>query len=175
MPITATQKSWLRDLLSTQQTTNERATIRVVLDTNVFLDLVHWHDPHALRLQKAITDQTITLLWSEDTLAEVVDVLQRSHFGWTETRLQENVPVWLNWGIALPQTKIEQIRSQLTIRCKDPLDQKFLELCVAGQAHYLFTKDKLVLKSLRKLARFGLQGGLPEATPRQWTVPTLSY
>lgn len=49
-------------------------------------------------------------------------------------------------------------------RCRDKDDQKFLDLAYAVGAELLFTKDKLVRRAAKKLARFGLR----TLSPADW-------
>ena len=50
--------------------------------------------------------------------------------------------------------------------CRDPLDQKFLDLAVSTQAGWLITRDRDLLKLARKTRRQGLF----IVTPERWSL-----
>ena len=67
--------------------------------------------------------------------------------------------------LPVPEVLVEEAGRKLVekrIFCRDPLDQKFLELAAATRALGLVTKDKLVLRAGKKLARLGVKTELPE-------------
>ena len=50
------------------------------------------------------------------------------------------------------------------IRCKDPDDQKFIDLAVAANATWLVTKDRELLKLARRAAKLGVA----VLRPQEW-------
>ena len=133
--------------------------MRIVLDTNVVLDLVVFRDPGVGALRAAIEAARVKPLASDASLDELRRVLaypafeldpssQDTAFGWYESQalLVEAPP-----AIAfLP-------------RCRDADDQKFLDLAWAANAAHLVTKDKALLELARRVARLGRFSVTPPA------------
>lgn len=138
---------------------------RIVLDSNVCLDMFAFKDPltasllAALRERRieAVTDTACREEWQRvltypklaladelraDCLRDYDDLLRlHQHDGAAPTR-------------ALP-------------RCADPDDQKFLELALASNARWLLSRDHALLVLGRRTARDGLFEVL---TPRAWAA-----
>ena len=125
--------------------------MRVVLDTNVVLDLVVFDDPGARALREAIATGRVKPLADPGTLAELRRVLgypafnldaarQETAFGWYESRAER---------IDTP------VAQSLLPRCRDADDQKFLDLAWAANAAHLLTKDRALLALARRVAKLG--------------------
>ena len=129
----------------------------LVLDTNVVLDLFFWHDARALALLAALSSETFRAVVSEETLAELIDVLMRSPFHRNEEQVRAILAHYLNFSIreSLGDTPCP-------VRCKDPDDQKFLSLATKSRCP-LVTRDKHLLKIAKKMRRFGVRVTAPEA------------
>ena len=125
--------------------------MRVVLDTNVVLDLVVFRDPCVTALRAAIDAKRVNALACPDTLAELRRVIaypafcldapgQDAAVGWYESRIElaDSPPAHPH----LP-------------RCRDADDQKFLDLAWAANAAHLVTKDKALLVLARRVAKLG--------------------
>ncbi len=125
--------------------------MRIVLDTNVVLDLVVFRDPGVGALRAAIEAARVKPLASRASLDELRRVLaypafeldpsgQDAAFGWYEslTEFVEAPP-------ALP----------FMPRCRDADDQKFLNLAWTADATHLVTKDKALLELAPRVARLG--------------------
>ncbi len=147
---------------------NEDPSIpRLVIDTNVLLDLLFWHDPHMSALEAGLAAGRWIALRDESTLLECVDVLTRLNF-WGESeeahaRILSVVGAWCDRTEVVPESLVQSVGSTVPVKCKDPLDQKFLELVYAAKAPYLLTKDKLVLRAGKRLKKDGLLVMTPEA------------
>lgn len=135
-------------------TATERAPPRLVLDTNVSLDLFVFGDPRWRPLREALESGRCEAVIRDDCRDEYVRVLGYPQFGLdagaqaqalaTFDALYRRVPDQaLPQGFELP-------------RCADPDDQKFLELAWTADAGVLLTKDKALLKLARRHARCGL-------------------
>ncbi len=121
------------------------ASLPVVLDTNVVLDLLVFDDPHTRPLAEALEAGTLTAWADADTLAELGYVLASRNFrpGLDEAarhaafeRYQSRVQlVQAVEGTLLPPLP----------RCRDRDDQKFLVLAARAKAAWLVSKDKRVL------------------------------
>ncbi len=112
----------------------------VVFDTNVIVS--------ALLIRDSLPRRAFDRAWregeilvSEPTLIELVETLQRPRLARyiTETERWEFLAAFLREARLVPVT--------VTVRaCRDPKDDKFLELALSGQARYLVTGDKDLLE-----------------------------
>ncbi len=125
---------------------------RVVLDTNVCLDLFVFHDPRWQTLLAAIESGAVKAITREDCRMEYLVVLNYSHLPLDEhsraisaARFDALIEV-----VAPPASGI-----RLPV-CSDKDDQKFLELARDAGADILITKDKALLKLARKTAKAGM-------------------
>ena len=127
-----------------------------VIDTNVVLDLIFWCDRHAEALAEALAEGRVTALRDRETVLELAEVLSRPHFLGSEEKALAAAADWCARTHAADEGAAADIEKTLAVRCRDPLDQKFLVLAVSAGAGLLVTKDKLVLKAGRRLKRFGI-------------------
>jgi uncharacterized protein len=139
--------------------------VHLVLDTNVVLDLVVFHDPGVEAMRKAIEDKAITLASSRACLEEHRRVLTYPRFSLSAAE-QEAALGWISERIDVIEGQPDVAR--LLPRCRDPDDQKFLEAAWAAEADFLVTKDTALLdlgKRVAKLGRFlvSLPTELPQA------------
>jgi uncharacterized protein len=156
------------------------SALRVVLDSNVWIDILVFDDPHTRPIRAALESGALEALIDARCLAELIYVLDYPQFAKravdktaalaTVSRLTrfvepestaEREP---NDGTAA--TESAQTASASAIRplpkCKDRDDQKFLELAYAAKADWLVSKDRAVLKLARRIARdFGFQIAQP--------------
>jgi putative PIN family toxin of toxin-antitoxin system len=117
--------------------------MRVVVDTNVLVSaLILPHSrvgPVLLRLRAG----EYTLLYAQSLLEELVDVLNRPRIrhkygGLTDADIQTLVGLILLRGEAVaPQRRFTA--------CRDPKDDKFLEVAVAGEADVIVSGDQDLL------------------------------
>ena len=124
-----------------------------VIDTNVWLDLYFFRDPDSQPLAAALDSPHWIAARSEQTEAELAAVLQRPRFGSNpgeRSLLLECVRQWQD------RTSVFPFDAAAPWRCRDPHDQKFLDLAFAAQATVLLTKDKALLALNRKAQHVGL-------------------
>ncbi len=130
---------------------------RIVLDTNVCLDLFMFRDPRWQALLEALTDQQVEALTREDCRREFELVLAYEKMK-LSADAQAAILAEFDQRIALyagsPEAVASAAAPPLPV-CKDGDDQKFLELALACDADALITKDKALLKLARKTARNG--------------------
>jgi putative PIN family toxin of toxin-antitoxin system len=89
-----------------------------------------------------------TILISNDVLSELINVLSRSKFDrYITSEIREDFLA----GLML-EAEIVPITEKITA-CRDPKDNKFLELAISSYADYLLTGDQdlLVLHPFRNL------------------------
>ena len=110
--------------------------LRVVLDTNVVLSVLLFGGRLEF-IRKAWKDGKFRLLFSEDTLEELVKVLHYPKFG-----LEDEEIDFLIYVEVLPYAEVinEVVEVNREI-CRDRDDIKFLECAVSGKADYIVSGD----------------------------------
>lgn len=139
--------------------------LRLVLDTNVVLDLLYWCDPASTTLLEALNNGSARALTDRRCYEELLHVLRIDRFS-LEPAAQQ--------ALARRYRELCQWHETATIparslpRCKDPDDQKFIELAQAASADLLVTKDKALLAIGRRRQALGrLAIVAPEAASRR--------
>jgi putative PIN family toxin of toxin-antitoxin system len=123
--------------------------VRVVVDTNVLISATLVYTSTSRRaFEKVIGAHT--LLRSEETLAELIRSIYKPKF---DKYFSKNITIRpelvLSYLEAAKQIAIEQ---RLLI-CRDPKDNKYLELALSGRADVIITGDKdlLILHPFREI------------------------
>lgn len=115
-------------------------TRRVILDTNVLVSRLLLVNSTASRAVRRHMEQSQPLV-SEDTLTELADTLSRPKFDPYVSREDRQRFFELFARVA------EWVTITTTVRqCRDPKDDKFLELAVDGKADWIVTGDKDLLE-----------------------------
>jgi len=130
---------------------------RIVVDTNILVSRLLLVDSVPARaVRKAASDAQ--LLVSETTMTELADVLARPKFDAYVSLEDRQQFIRLLGRIAEMVPVIHTIRA-----CRDPRDDKFLELAVNGAADLIVTGDQdlLVLHPFR---------GIPIITPAAYVA-----
>ena len=136
--------------------------MRLVLDTNIWLDWLVFDDPAVMPLKSARDDGTVRIAINAACLEELGRVLAYSEF-----ELDAPTRTALFSQVRNCTHRVDTRRLSPLPRCADPDDQKFLELARDAQADWLITKDKALLS----LANKGLYGaGFRIGTPVVWTA-----
>jgi len=125
--------------------------MRLVLDTNVVLDLVVFRDPGAAPLRAAIEAGRVTLLTTSECIAELRRVLDYPEFKLDETAQAAAC----DWFVAHAEILETPEPDPLLPRCRDADDQKFLDLAWIADVEHLVTKDKALLELARRVAKLG--------------------
>ena len=118
-----------------------------VLDTHIWLEWLLWRSPRLEPLRVKHAAGQLQILCSTETLVEWRRVLGYPQFAQSPDQID---------ALCLELTELSQScelmpddrRGQLP-KCRDPDDQKFLELSVIGGAAWLLTRDK----KLRKIGK----------------------
>lgn len=135
---------------------------RVVLDTNVCLDLFVFRDPRWAALLQALEDGSVEAYTREDCRSEWLAVLEYPHLPVTA----ENKPaICADFDRLLRCLPLAEVNTFGLPLCTDRDDQKFLEIARDADAEVLVTKDKALLKLARKTAQAGMFRIL---TPEAW-------
>jgi len=137
---------------------------RVVLDTNVCLDLFLFQDPRWQVLHDALKHGNIEAVTSVSCRMEFILVLDYTKL---QLSVESQTALLKEFDrlIKLVDSPAEFTSATLLPRCKDGDDQKFLELAYVSGADTLITKDKALLKLARKTIRSEL---FRIFTPEAW-------
>ena len=137
---------------------------RIVLDTNVCLDLFVFCDPRWQILLAALRDGSVEAVTRDDCRKEWQIVLGYAHLKLDVDAQQHCTDQFDKLIHCLPVHAPLASVSPLP-QCRDRDDQKFLELARDAGASVLITKDKALLKLAGKTRRAGLFSIL---LPQQW-------
>ena len=142
--------------------------LRIVLDTNVVLDLFHWANVDAVPIMAALEAGHIACFADERTLDELQRVLTYPQLKLTPEMISERYARYSALVQVIPEGEAPPLP-----RCKDRDDQKFLELSARCNADILVSKDKALLK-LRGRTKLGFQIMGPAAASKRigQIVPT---
>jgi putative PIN family toxin of toxin-antitoxin system len=117
-----------------------RITRRIVVDTNVFASAVIL--PRSVPRQ--VVDHALdhgVVIFSEATMSELAEVLSRSKFDSFVSRAERE----LFWAQIESAAEFVPI-IQLVRACRDPNDDKFLEVALNGRADVIITGDADLLR-----------------------------
>jgi putative PIN family toxin of toxin-antitoxin system len=145
---------------------------RVVIDTNVCLDLFVFRDPRWQPLLAALECGSLQAVTRSDCRMEWLIVLDYPHLPLDGQSRATAAADFDTLILCLNLPPLEQSEGGFRLPlCRDQDDQKFLELALAAQADLLITKDKALLKLSGKLRRAGL---FSIVTPEAWLASTLA-
>lgn len=136
---------------------------RLVLDTNVLLDLFVFHDPRWASLLEALENGAVEAVSRADCRAEWLHVLDYPHLPLDENS-RELAKARFDALIVLSN---EPATGAPLPTCSDADDQKFLELARDSLASTLITKDKALLKLARRVTKAGM---FRIQTPQDWVA-----
>src|SRR5689334_13458151 len=125
--------------------------MRVVLDSNVWIDILVFDDPATRPIHAALEARTLEALIDERCLRELTRVLDYPQFVRMEVDKTAALATVARLSTHVAATIDENERP--LPRCRDRDDQKFLELAHASGADWLVSKDRAVLKLARRVAR----------------------
>jgi putative PIN family toxin of toxin-antitoxin system len=146
--------------------------MRIVLDTNVCLDLFVFRDPRWSRLHDALKSGSIKAITRDDCRMEWLIVLDYPHLPLDENSKRNSAAEFDALITCIPAASADaQAAVPRLPLCSDPDDQKFLELTRDAHAEVLITKDKALLKLARKNAKAGM---FKIMTPEAWTLAFIS-
>ncbi|UCV12773.1 putative toxin-antitoxin system toxin component, PIN family [Dechloromonas denitrificans] len=131
--------------------------LRLVLDTNVVLDLFHWANLDAVPIMAALEAGRIECFADERTMDELQRVLTYPQLKLTPDMIVERYQRYSALITLVPPGEAPPLP-----RCKDRDDQKFLELTARCGADILVSKDKALLR-LRGRTKLGFRIMKPDA------------
>ena len=133
---------------------------RIVIDTQIVMDWLVFADPHLAPLADALEAGQLEWIGSPAMLDELRHVLGRGVAADRQPDLARIEAVFARLCRTIETEPAPAVR----LVCRDPDDQKFIDLAVAERATWLLSRDKAVL-ALRKRA---LAFGLTIATLESW-------
>lgn len=139
--------------------------MRLVLDSNVWLDWLHFDDPRVRPLKQARETNAVEIVIDAPCRDELARVLGYDRFGFDQEtrngmlREADRLSTLLTGLAYLPAERLPS--------CPDPDDIKFLALAQASGANWLVTKDKALLRRSRDPRR---AAGFRTGTPEQWAL-----
>ncbi|MBU3647402.1 MAG: putative toxin-antitoxin system toxin component, PIN family [Limnohabitans sp.] len=138
--------------------------VRVVLDTNIVLDLWLYQDPATPALLAALETHTVQWLATQVMRDEFERVLAYPHIAQRLAFSQLTAQDVLTKFDAHAQ--LTPIAAKAQFVCKDGDDQKFIDLAAEHRTQ-LISKDKAVLTMRNRMARLGVAVGkvFPAALP----------
>jgi putative PIN family toxin of toxin-antitoxin system len=125
--------------------------LRLVLDTNVVLDLFHWANTDAVPIMAALAGGQVACLADTGTLDELQRVLTYPQLNLTPEMAADRFRRYSSLVHLVPDGDAPPLP-----RCKDRDDQKFLELAARAGADWLVSKDSALLK-LRGRPKLGFR------------------
>jgi putative PIN family toxin of toxin-antitoxin system len=145
--------------------TTQSVPQRLVLDTNVCLDLFVFRDPRWATLLQAMHDGQVETITRTDCRMEWQLVLDYPHL---KVDPAQKPALMASFDALISCVEPPAVPDTVKLpQCSDRDDQKFLELALQVRADYLITKDKALLKLAKKTARAGLFSIIP---PQTWTL-----
>ncbi len=140
-----------------------RSPLRLVLDTNVWLDWLVFDDPGIAAIRAAVAAKRAEVFIDAACEAELERAL-----GYDLGKTRTLDAAGRDGCLALCRRVARRIDSAVTEAeraqlpaCRDPDDQKFLEAALASRAGFLVTKDRALLDLARRVTHFRIVG--PEA------------
>ena len=120
--------------------------VDVVIDTNIWLDMLVFDDPRTRRLASLLQPPAGVQAWSSDEMrAELANVIARPQFkldaAGQSALLARYDAIVLSAPVAL----------DCRLPCRDPDDRKFLDLAIGRRTAWLLSRDRALLAA-RKVA-----------------------
>jgi putative PIN family toxin of toxin-antitoxin system len=115
---------------------------RLVLDTNVILDLLVFKDPSAESIRLLLDAKQVDAIRTPASMAELIDVIGRPVFKLSREDQASIVQAWEASSRLLENTAIEPA----PFTCRDPDDQVFINMAYSLRPALLLSKDLRVLE-----------------------------
>jgi uncharacterized protein len=148
---------------------------RVVLDSNVWIDILVFDDPHTRPIAAALAQGQIDAIIDARCLAELTRVLDSPQFARFEVDKEAALARVARWTTMIAPAEAilaDEEAPRPLPQCRDRDDQKFLELARRAGAAWLVSKDRELLRMAKRIARdFGFSIGLPDAFTASFTIP----
>ena len=126
---------------------------RLVLDTNVILDLLVFKDPSAEPIRLLLDAKLVDAVRSEASILELVDVIQRPTFKLSREEQEIILQAWESSTRLLENAAIESA----PFTCRDLDDQVFINMAYSLRPALLLSKDLRVLELQAIAKRHGVE------------------
>ncbi len=117
--------------------------MRVVIDTNILVSFAIRPSPEFERLFDHVAAHGISLV-SDDTVAELFDVLSRDKFR-KYLPLDQSLD-YIDWYAGISE---QILVTKSVVACRDPKDDKFLSVAVSGKADCIIAGDHHLLDMVK--------------------------
>lgn len=128
--------------------------LRLVLDTNIWLDWLVFADPVVIPIRNAVAGARAAVYIDERCEAELERVLAYDLGKHSIDALAQASCLAACRQLALRIEGIAPEALSSLPTCRDPDDQKFLEAALAARADFLVTKDLALLELARRVSPF---------------------
>lgn len=137
--------------------------MRIVLDTNIWLDWFVFNDPtiNTLKTWSAKPENTIVI--DEACKQELISVLAYEKF-----QLNTSHQIEIASNVDKICETFNTDGSSIELWCKDPADEKFLRLALDSKSDFLLTKDWDLLKRKNYRIKNFNQRNLKIIAPLSW-------
>jgi uncharacterized protein len=122
--------------------------VRVVLDTGVVLSALLFAGRLAW-LPGAWRSKVVVPAVSRDTTEELIRALTYPKFALDSSEIESVLAAYLPWAETVEVDEGDEAMKSLPA-CRDPKDQKFLELAVASRAKALIASDRALIDLAEK-------------------------
>jgi putative PIN family toxin of toxin-antitoxin system len=136
---------------------------KIVIDTNVTLDLCLFADPATDSLRQDLQQPAWCWIATRPMRDELERVLAYPHLALRLQKTGRSAAQLLDWYDASVQW--HEVAPRCRWACKDPDDQRFIDLAVQHQA-VLLSKDAAVLAMVKRLRTDGVSAGADWALVR---------
>lgn len=126
---------------------------RLILDTNVILDLLVFKDPATAIIWLALDTKVVDAVRTKASMLELVDVIRRPIFKLKQGDQELIIRAWENNSRLLHDTVIERA----PFICRDPDDQVFIDMAYSIRPALLLSKDLRVLELHAKAKHYGIE------------------
>lgn len=137
---------WNNDMINADTNT----LYKLVLDSNVWLDLLVFDDSAIYSLKMAMINRQVAVWVNSRCYTELLRVLDYPQFASLD---KQRALSWVQTHSSFCDKLSATNPVPILPICKDHDDQKFIELAYHCQAQFLITKDKALLKLSRQMQR----------------------
>jgi len=114
--------------------------MRVVLDTNIFISGIFWEGNFCSQIIDKWRDGKIELISSGKIIEELIETLKDFKIRLDDEEIED----WKN--MIIENSMIVEPSEILDIIKEDPEDNKFLETAIEGEADFIISQNKHLLK-----------------------------
>jgi putative PIN family toxin of toxin-antitoxin system len=141
---------------------------RLVLDTNVILDLLVFKDPSTNPIRLLLDAKLVDAVRTPASMEELIDVIQRPSFKLSEEQQQAILKSWESSSRLLENTTIKPA----PFTCRDQDDQIFLDMAYSLRPALLLSKDLRVLELQATARRHGVEITQDYERVRHFSTPS---